>query len=100
MMNQLTCPTERAGLRCTDPACGRTYMHMEEEDSVNILHADIDEGRYVRDYACVECHGVGDHADEAILGIAAPFEFYVAALDCRECGRQLIEFDAFTLEVR
>lgn len=64
------------------------------------LHADVDEGRFVRDYACCECRGEGERADEAVLSIAHPFEFYVAALDCRECGKQLVAFDAFSLELR
>ena len=56
------------------------------------ITADFDEGRYVRDLCCLNCH------DEvtARLAVASPARMYVVSLDCGKCLEQLVEFDQFT----
>src|SRR5689334_10133950 len=53
---------------------------------------DLDEGRYAA-VSCLACR-----CERATIGIAAPFRFYVAALDCDDCGEQLCEWDVMTEE--
>lgn len=49
---------------------------------------DLDEGRYA-DLCCMACGvDVG-----GVLTIARPFRWYVYALECQECGEQLVEFE-------
>jgi hypothetical protein len=69
-------------------------------DSVEIVRArptvtiDLDEGRYA-DLACRACWG-----SSAVYDIAdhQPAYAYIATLRCKECGAQLVEFNAFTME--
>lgn len=56
------------------------------------IHTDFDEGRYAA-LCCLECQH-----DRAVYGIAMPARLYIAALDCCECGTELVSFDAFTRE--
>ena len=58
------------------------------------IHMDLDEGR-TTEMGCLACHT----DTVATIGIASPFRFYVAALDCGECQEQLVEFDAISDEV-
>ena len=52
------------------------------------LIIDLDEGRYL-ELGCLSCK----QDIRATLSIAIPFQMYIAALDCDECGEQLLEFD-------
>jgi hypothetical protein len=59
------------------------------------LTVDLDEGRIV-ELGCCGCRETAG----AVYVIARPFHMYLAALDCPVCGTQLVQFDAFTMEVR
>ncbi len=51
---------------------------------------DLDEGRFMR-IGCVGCQ----RDVRATITIAVPFRMYDIALDCDECGEQLVVADMF-----
>lgn len=73
----------------TAKACVINAAELGADDAVQ-FHVDLNEGRFVA-LGCLSCR----EDVTARTGITSPFQFYVASLDCPECGEQLCEWDIF-----